>query len=133
MSDNESENSLPPEPADDAGINAIRLDADRARSELETTLDEIERRLSPQRIIQPVKRNVTKAAAWIKEEYTRDPGAFVSKAVVAVGTIAVIVFVSSRRPKDFAGPDQKLLSVASTASNRAAAKGTKKLPGAARG
>lgn len=133
MSTNETEGNLPPEPDDDAGINAIRLDADRARTELETTLDEIERRLSPQRVIQPVKHTVTKAAAWLKNEYTRDPVAFATKAVAAVGTVAVVLFVSSRRPKDFDGADQNLPSIASTTSNRAAAHGSKKMAGAGRG
>jgi hypothetical protein len=133
MSNSDSGSNLPPEPDDDAGINAIRLDADRARSELETTLDEIERRLSPQRIIQPAKHTITKAAAWVKDEYARDPVAFVTKAVAAAGTVAVVLFVSSRRPKDFGGPDQHLPSVASTASNRAASHGTKKMAGAGNG
>ena len=134
MSSNEPETNLPAEPAEDAGINAIRLDADRARDELESTMDEIERRLNPQRIIQPVKRNVTKAASWVKDEYTRDPIAFITKAVAAVGTAAVVLFVSSRRPKDFVGkPDQNIPSIASTASNRAATHGAKKLAGAGRG
>lgn len=132
MSNDEPAGNLPPEPGDDAGINAIRLDADRARAELETTLDEIERRLSPQHIIQPVKRNVSRAAAWLKEEYTRDPVAFVTKAVAAVGTVALVFLVSSRRPKDF-DVDQNLPSLASAASNRAAAHGSKKLAGAGRG
>lgn len=133
MSNNNAETGLPPEPDSDAGINAIRLDADRARSELETTLDEIERRLSPQRIIQPVRRNVTKAATWLRDEYVRDPVAFVTKAVGIVGAVAVLVVVSSRRPRDYVGADQKLPSVASSASNRIAAMGAKKLPGAGRG
>lgn len=133
MSNNNAETGLPAEPDSDAGINAIRLDADRARSELETTLDEIERRLSPQRIIQPVRRNVTKAATWLRDEYVRDPVAFVTTAVGIVGAVAVLVVVSSRRPRDYVGADQKLPSVASSASNRIAAMGAKKLPGAGRG
>ncbi|MET0990381.1 MAG: hypothetical protein ABWY54_07025, partial [Glaciihabitans sp.] len=76
----------------------------------------------------------TTAASWIRHEYTRDPVAFVTKAVAAVGTVAIVLFVSSRRPKDFVGaPDQNIPSVASAASNRVAAHSSKKLAGAGRG
>jgi hypothetical protein len=128
VSTSDSGTGLPPEPGDDAGINAIRLDADRARDELESTLDEIERRLSPDRIIQSVKRSVTAAAHWVKDEYSRDPVAFVTKVVAVVGTVAGVVFAASRRPRDFDGrPDQDAASLASGVSNRAASHGAKKM------
>lgn len=127
MSNTDSGTGLPPEPADDAGIHAIRLDADRARDELESTLDEIERRLSPDRIIQPVRRSVIRATGWLKAEYSRDPVAFVTKVVAIAGTVAGVVFVSSRRPRDFDGrPDQNSASLASSVSSRAASHGAKK-------
>jgi hypothetical protein len=127
MSNSDPGTGLPPEPADDAGINAIRLDADRARDELESTLDEIERRLSPDRIIQPVKRSVVRAAGWVKAEYTRDPVAFITKVVAVAGTVAVVAFASSRRPRDFDGrPSQAAPSLASSVSSRGARLGAKK-------
>lgn len=49
MSDTGSDSSPldDPEPGEDAGINAIRLDAERTRNELEDTLDQIEEALTP--------------------------------------------------------------------------------------
>jgi hypothetical protein len=76
-----------PAPADDAGINALRLDADRARDDLEATLDEIEERLNPRRVWQ-----VLRAA------FANRPGAFVAVAsgVVAATVGAVVWTVTSR-------------------------------------
>jgi hypothetical protein len=36
-----------PEPGENAGVSTLRLDADRTRDELESTLQEIEQRLKP--------------------------------------------------------------------------------------
>ncbi len=69
-----------PEPADNAGINALRLDADRTRDELERTLEEIERRLDPRPRIERIKR------AWRNR-----PVEFITVAGSAVGAIGGLI------------------------------------------
>jgi len=69
-----------PEPPPDAGINAIRLDADRTRDELERTLEEIERRLDPRIRIESVKR-----------AYRKRPVEFIAAAGVALGAVAALI------------------------------------------
>jgi len=81
-----------PEPAPDAGINAIRLDADRARHDLENTLDEIEARLNPQRVIEPVKHTVASA----RSAYANRPVEFIAVAVGIVGALGGLVFWGAR-------------------------------------
>ena len=76
-----------PDPAPDAGINAVRLDADRAREELEKTLDQIESILNPQRIIVPAK----KAVNSVKKAYENRPVEFIAAAAGVIGTIGGIV------------------------------------------
>jgi ElaB/YqjD/DUF883 family membrane-anchored ribosome-binding protein len=83
--------STPP-PAPDAGINALRLDADRAREDLEKTLDEIESRLNPQRVIQPVKRAVNS----VKTAYENRPVEFIAAAAGVVGTIGGLIALAAR-------------------------------------
>jgi hypothetical protein len=83
-----------PEPAPDAGINAVRLDADRARDELEKTLDQIESILNPQRVIVPVK----KAVDSVKQPYKNRPVAFIASVAGVIGTIGgVIVWAAKSR------------------------------------
>jgi len=81
-----------PEPAPDAGINLIRLDADRARHDLENTLDEIEARLNPQRVIEPVKKTVASA----KSAYKNRPVEFIAVAVGIIGALGGLVIWGSR-------------------------------------
>ena len=81
-----------PEPAPDAGINAVRLDADRARDELEKTLDQIESILNPQRIIVPVK----KAVDSVKKAYDNRPVEFIATAAGILGTIGGVVVWAAR-------------------------------------
>lgn len=73
------------EPADDAGIEAIRLDADRTRDELQRTLTEIEERLNPHRMIARAKR------AW-----NENPAEVVMMAILVVGAIGSLVFLGVR-------------------------------------
>jgi hypothetical protein len=90
MSNDQPDDNKPDELDDDAGVNAIRLDAERAREDLDKTLSEIERRLDPQRVIQPVKRIVQRTVTSIKSEYTKDPTRFLTVTIVttlAVGTL----------------------------------------------
>ncbi len=47
------------EPGHRAGADELHLDTDRTRNELEDTLDEIERRLSPPVILASLKRGLT--------------------------------------------------------------------------
>jgi hypothetical protein len=77
-----------PGPAENAGVNAIRLDADRTRDELRQTLDEIEHRLSPAGVAESVKRSAK-----------RDPGkvAAIGAGVVAAVTGVTWFIVASRR------------------------------------
>jgi hypothetical protein len=83
-----------PEPAPDAGINAVRLDADRARDELEKTLDQIESILNPQRVIVPVM----KAVDSVKQAYKNRPVEFIASVAGVVGTIGgVIVWAAKSR------------------------------------
>jgi hypothetical protein len=81
-------NASKPGPPEDAGVNAIRLDADRTRDELRETLDEIERRLSPAGVVESVKRSAQ-----------RDPGkvAAIGAGVVATITGLTWFIVASRR------------------------------------
>jgi hypothetical protein len=72
-----------PEPAPDSGINAVRLDAERAREELEKTLDQIESILNPQRIIVPTR----KAVESVKRAYKNRPVEFIAAAAGVLGTI----------------------------------------------
>lgn len=77
MSDSsDQKNDAKPGPADDAGVNAIRLDAERARDDLRSTLDEIERRLSPAGVAESVKRSAK-----------REPG---KVAAIGAGVVAAI-------------------------------------------
>ena len=73
------------EPADDAGIEEIRLDADRTREELERTLTQIEERLNPHRIIARAKR------AW-----QDNPAEVVLTSILAVGAIGSLIFLGVR-------------------------------------
>jgi hypothetical protein len=84
------------EPAPDAGINALRLDADRARDDLERTLTEIETRLNPQRVIQPVAR----AARGVRDAYSANPPRFFAVAVAVAVALGGIITVSVRRGHD---------------------------------
>lgn len=70
------------EPGENAGINALRLDADRTREELEKTLDEIERELDPRRIPQRI------SDAW-----AQNPVRVVVIAVGVAGAIAGIIWL----------------------------------------
>lgn len=83
--------SMRPEPPEDAGINAIRLDAERTRDELERTLEEIERRLDPRPRIDAVKR-----------AYRRSPASFIgiaSGALASIGGLVAWAMVSGRKRK----------------------------------
>jgi hypothetical protein len=91
MSTEQPDDQPTPELSDDAGVNAIRLDAERAREDLDKTLSEIERRLDPQRIIQPVKRAVLQTASAIKTEYQKDPVRFVTVAVLTIGAVGAVL------------------------------------------
>jgi len=91
MSTGQPDENGPEELDEDAGVNAIRLDADRAREELDKTLSEIERRLDPQRFIQPVKRAVRQTVIAIKTEYQKDPVRFVTVAVITVGAVGLVL------------------------------------------
>lgn len=73
-------------PPDTAGINAVRLDADRTRDELAGTLDEIESRLKPREL-------------WnsITLTFQKRPVPFVGATVGAIGAIAGLIALSSRR------------------------------------
>ncbi|CAN5382061.1 hypothetical protein BH09ACT1_BH09ACT1_24950 [soil metagenome] len=89
MSDSSDETTAAkPGPDENAGINAIRLDADRTRDELRETLDEIERRISPAGVAESVKRSAK-----------RDPGkaAAIGAGVVAAVTGLTWFIVASRR------------------------------------
>jgi ElaB/YqjD/DUF883 family membrane-anchored ribosome-binding protein len=81
-----------PEPDADAGINALRLDADRARDALEGTLHEIEARLDPQRVIRPVRQAVDSVAG----AYRDNPVRFVAVAAGIVGAVAALVILVAR-------------------------------------
>jgi len=70
------------EPGENAGINALRLDADRTRDELEKTLDEIERELDPRRIPEKISR-----------EWEVNPGRVILVAVGVVGAIAGLIWL----------------------------------------
>ena len=72
----------PEEPGENAGINALRLDADRTREELEKTLDEIERELDPRRIPEKISR------AW-----NENPGRVILTAVGVVGAVAGLIWL----------------------------------------
>jgi len=73
------------EPADDAGEESIRLDADKTRDALEATLDDLESRLKP-----------TNLAASLKVRFTQNPAPFIAVGVAVVGAIAGIVLLSAR-------------------------------------
>jgi hypothetical protein len=81
-----------PEPAPDSGINAVRLDAERAREELEKTLDQIESILNPQRIIVPTR----KAVESVKKAYENRPVEFIAAAAGVIGTIGGLVVWAAR-------------------------------------
>jgi hypothetical protein len=91
MSTGQPDDTTPDELDDDAGVNAIRLDAERARDDLDKTLAEIERRLDPQRVIQPVKRTVQRTVATIRSEYHKDPVRFVTVTVLTVSAVGAIL------------------------------------------
>jgi hypothetical protein len=91
MSSEQPDDQAPQELDDDAGMNAIRLDAERAREELDKTLSEIERRLDPHRFIQPISRAVKQTASAIKTEFQKDPVRFVTVAVLTVGAVGLVL------------------------------------------
>jgi hypothetical protein len=91
MSTDQPDDKPADELADDAGVNAIRLDAERAREDLDKTLSEIERRLDPQRIIQPVKRAVLQTASAIRTEFHKDPVRFVTVTVLTISAVGVVL------------------------------------------
>ncbi|MCU1406597.1 MAG: hypothetical protein JWQ43_2900 [Glaciihabitans sp.] len=82
----------PQQPEPDAGINALRLDADRARDDLEQTLGEIEARLNPQRVIQPIK----KAVSAVSAAYKKQPVEFIATAVGIIGAVAGLAIWATR-------------------------------------
>ncbi len=69
-----------PEPTKDAGIEAIRLDADRTRDELEQTLDAIEEKLDPRRVVDSLTR-----------AYRNRPVEFVAVATGVLGAVIGLV------------------------------------------
>ncbi|WP_181243113.1 DUF3618 domain-containing protein [Glaciihabitans tibetensis] len=77
-------------------MNAIRLDAERARADLDKTLSEIERRLDPQRIVRPVKKTAQRSFAAVRAQYTKDPVRLILVSVIAVGTIAAVLIRTGR-------------------------------------
>ena len=81
MSDN---NQDFPEPDENAGLNEYRLDAERTRDELEATLNEIERRISPRRLVAAAKRT------W------RSYPAEVAAVVGIVGSIGGLIVLAAR-------------------------------------
>lgn len=74
-----------PVPADDAGINAIRLDADRTRDELRETLDAIEGKLTPQYALESLKR-----------DFRDRPLVVIAAAVGVVGAIVGLITLAVR-------------------------------------
>lgn len=75
-----------PEPPENAGINAIRLDADRTRDELERTLEELERRLDPRPRIEA-----------LKSAYRRRPVPVIALGVGVLGAIGGLITLAVMR------------------------------------
>ncbi|WP_213815006.1 DUF3618 domain-containing protein [Glaciihabitans sp. dw_435] len=78
-----------PAPGEDAGINEIRLDADRTRDELRDTLDQIEGKLTPQYAVESLKR-----------EFRERPFVVIAAAIGVVGAIVGVIVLAVRSGAD---------------------------------
>jgi hypothetical protein len=68
------------------GLNSLRLEVDRTREQLETTLEEIESRLDPRR-----------AVAFAQRQWTERPLVVIAAGVGLIGAIAMVVVRSVTR------------------------------------
>ncbi|MCU1439310.1 MAG: hypothetical protein JWP85_307 [Rhodoglobus sp.] len=68
------------------GLNSLRLEVDRTREQLESTLEEIESRLNPRRAVEFAKR-----------QWDERPLAVIAAGVGVVGAVALLVVRSVTR------------------------------------
>jgi hypothetical protein len=88
------------EPKDDApepGINVLRLEAERSRDELESTLDELGERLNPRRVTEPVVGAAKSVARRVRGVDRTTLVAASTATVIAVGGVVAWIAKAARR------------------------------------